>query len=41
MPIKARPFKAKIGDTEVEGFFDGDTFVFTFYGIRFLPAVTR
>lgn len=41
MPIKARPFRAQIGDVEVEGFFDGDTFVITFYGIRFLPTVTR
>jgi hypothetical protein len=40
MPIKARPFKAQIGDAEVEGFFDGDTFAFTFYGMRFLATVT-
>ncbi|MDQ1637132.1 MAG: hypothetical protein QOF62_471 [Pyrinomonadaceae bacterium] len=40
MPIKARPFRVQISDAEVEGFFDCDTFVFTFYGMRFLPTVT-
>jgi len=41
MPIKARPFKTQIGEVEVEGFFDEEGFVFSFYGlVTFRPLVT-
>lgn len=41
MPIKARPFKTQIGEVEVEGFFEDETFVFRFHGIvTFRPPVT-
>ncbi|HEV2883829.1 MAG TPA: DUF4258 domain-containing protein [Pyrinomonadaceae bacterium] len=40
MPIKARPFKMQLDDDEVEGFFEGDVFVFRFYGlVTFRPLV--
>jgi hypothetical protein len=40
MPIKARPFKTKIGDVDVEGFFDESEFVFRFYGlVTFRPQM--
>jgi Domain of unknown function (DUF4258) len=38
--IKARPFTTKIGDVDVEGFFDETGFVFRFYGlVVFRPTV--
>ena len=41
MTIKARPFTTKIGEVEVEGFFEGESFVFRFYGlVTFRPALT-
>lgn len=41
MPIKARPFKTQIGEVEVEGFFEDETFVFRFYGlVTFHPPVS-
>lgn len=40
--MKARPFKTRIGDVKVEGFFEGEIFVFRFYGlITFRPDVIR
>ncbi len=40
MPIKARPFRTKIDDAVVEGFFDGSDFVFRFYElVEFRPPV--
>lgn len=40
MPIKARPFKTQIGDVEVEGLFEDETFVFRFYGlVTFQPPL--
>jgi hypothetical protein len=40
MTIKAQPFKTKIGEAEVEGFFEEDCFVFRFYGlVTFRPLV--
>lgn len=40
MPIKARPFTTRIGDVDVEGFFDESDFVFRFYGlVTFRPPV--
>lgn len=42
MAIKARPFSAKIGNADVEGFFDKSEFVFRFYGlIEFRPPVVN
>lgn len=42
MVIKARPFSAKIGNADVEGFFDKSEFVFRFYGlIEFRPPVVN
>lgn len=41
MPIKARPFTTKIGEVEVEGFFEEENFVFRFYGlVTFRPPLT-
>jgi hypothetical protein len=41
MPIKARPFTTKIGEVEVEGFFEDENFVFRFYGlVTFRPPLT-
>lgn len=41
MPINARPFKTQIGEVEVEAFFEGEIFVFRFYGlVEFRPPVT-
>jgi len=41
MPIKARPFTTKIGEVEVEGFFEDESFVFRFYGlVTFRPPLT-
>jgi hypothetical protein len=41
MPIKARPFKTRIDEVEVEGYFEGDVFVFRFYEVvTFRPPVT-
>jgi len=38
--IKARPFTTRIGDVDVEGFFDESGFVFRFYGlVVFRPTV--
>jgi len=40
MAIKARPFATRIGDVDVEGFFDESGFVFRFYGlVMFRPPV--
>ena len=40
MPIKARPFKTQVGEVDVEGFFEDESFVFRFYGlITFRPPV--
>jgi hypothetical protein len=40
MRIKARPFATRIGEVDVEGFFDGSEFVFRFYGlVTFRPTV--
>lgn len=41
MAIKARPFTTKIGEVEVEGFFEEENFVFRFYGlVTFGPPLT-
>ena len=41
MPIKARPFRTQIGEVEVEGFFEEESFVFRFYGlVTFRPLIT-
>jgi len=41
MPIKARPFKTKVGEAEVEGFFEESSFVFRFYGVEFhVPVIS-
>ena len=40
MAIKARPFKTLVGKVEVEGYFEGGSFVFSFYGlVAFRPPV--
>src|SRR2546421_12896824 len=40
MSIKATPFTTRIGDVDVEGFFDESGFVFRFYGlVTFRPPV--
>lgn len=36
--IKARPFKTRVDDVEVEGFFFENEFVFRFYGLIELRA---
>jgi hypothetical protein len=42
MPIKARPFKTQVGDVDVEGFFEDESFVFRFYGlVDFKPSVSN
>jgi hypothetical protein len=41
MSIKARPFRTQVGDVEVEGFFEDESFVFRFHGVvTFRPLVT-
>jgi hypothetical protein len=41
MSIKARPFRTQVGDFEVEGFFEDESFVFRFPGlVTFRPIVT-
>ena len=41
MAIKARPFTTKIGEVEVEGFFEEENFVFRFHGlVAFRPELT-